>query len=81
MTFDRNSVIKIPTWLIAVALPIILSILTAILVSNASSAVTRRQVEINAEQIKEKVNKSEFEIIREQLNRMEIKLDNYIKEK
>ena len=81
MTFDRNSVIKIPIWLIAVALPIILSILTAILVSNASSAVTRSHVEINAEQIKENVNKSEFEIIRGQLNRIEGKLDDHLKEK
>lgn len=81
MTIDRNSVIKIPTWLIAIALPMVISILTAVIITNASNAATRKQVEINTEEIKNRVNRAEFEIIREQLNRIEGKLDNHLKEK
>ena len=78
MTLDKNNVIRIPTWLIAVFLPLVISIIAAIIVSNANGAATRKQVEINTDQIKEKVSRNEFDIIKDQLDRIENKVDNYI---
>ena len=81
MTLDKNNVIRIPTWLIAVFLPLAISIIAAIIVSNANGAATRKQVEINTDQIKEKVNRNEFDIIKDQLDRIEDKVDKYISKK
>ena len=78
MTLDKNNVIRIPTWLIAVFLPLVISIIAALIVSNASVAATRKQVEINTDQIKEKVSRNEFNIIKDQLDRIENKVDSYV---
>jgi hypothetical protein len=58
----------------------LITITAAIIVTYASNATTRKQVEINTEDLKNKVNRTEFDIIRQQLNRIELKLDEHTKQ-
>jgi hypothetical protein len=78
MTIDKTSVIRIPTWIITLATPIVVSITVAIISYNVSFAKTAKQVEVNTKVLDAKVSTAEFELIQQQLNRIENKLDNHI---
>jgi hypothetical protein len=70
--------IKIPSWLIG----IVLSVITSIVVFNASFASYQTKVEANTEKIKNTVTQPEFRAIvdgqNDRLNRIENKVDKLL---
>ena len=88
MTIEKDKYVKIPVWLVAVVLPLLIASITTYATNRASNAKLDKQVEINTQKwdelpayLDKKVDRTEFIIIQNQLNRIEEKLDNHISDK
>lgn len=85
MTIEKSDKVNLPTWLVVLLLPMLISLITTLGVYSFSSGKQSKQVEINTKILETKVNVGEFEMIKKQLDRIEInqnrienKLDNHI---
>ena len=95
MTIDRKETISIPKWLLLLAIPTIMGVFGSLLSSAVAKGSLGKQVEVNTLRLdkveKNKVNTIEFEMVKEllveikgenkqQLTRIESKLDDHIKQ-
>lgn len=82
MTVDRNSTIKIPTWIITVALPMVVAGVISYGVNKANEARTDEKISQHSVAIKTiqetKVDRNEQNLILNSLQRIEEKLDRHI---
>ena len=93
MTVDRKETISIPKWLLLLAIPTIMGVFGGLLSSAVAKGTYQNQVNVNTKRLdnveKDKVNVIEFEIVKDilietktdnkqQLNRIENKLDTHI---
>ncbi len=82
MTVEKNERISVPLWLASVIAPLIVAVCTTLMVNAATTAELKLQAKTNKENIdtlrSEKADKETFEIIQEQLIRIERKLDQHI---
>ena len=81
---DTEPTVVVPVWLLSLLVGLVVSLLTTWGVLQAAKARLEVKAKRNEEDIKdlqkEKVGQEQFRLIREQLNRMEQKLDDHIKE-
>jgi hypothetical protein len=79
MTIDKKHVVTIPVWLLVLILPILISGIVGYAASRYNSGATERQVDINTGRLdnveKDKVDNGEFDMLKDQLNRIETKTD------
>lgn len=87
MTVSKSDRISIPTWILVLVLPLVISLVTTLTVYSFSSGKQANQVEINTKEIDQKADKDmmnmlEKEIVNVQstLVRIENKLDSHIKD-
>ena len=87
MTVSKSDRISIPTWILVLVLPLVISLVTTLTVYSFSSGKQANQVEINTKEIDQKADKDmmkmlEKEIVNVQstLVRIENKLDGHIKD-
>jgi uncharacterized membrane protein len=87
MTVSKSDKISIPTWILVLVLPLVISLVTTLTVYSFSSGKQANQVEINTKEIDQKADKDmmnmlEKEIVNVQstLVRIENKLDSHIKD-
>ena len=82
MTLDRKKYIQIPTWLLTIALPLIIAAITSYGIYKASNAKNEAKIEQLEKAQNEKVNKGEadvqFNLVQKSLERIENKLDQHI---
>jgi predicted phage-related endonuclease len=85
MTVNKKDTVTIPTiWIIVVA-PLLVALITTLATTKFASGRDSKQIEIDSKRIEslEKANdsfvlKEDMSTIREQLNRIENKIDNHI---
>lgn len=79
MTINKESVVRIPTWIITVIIGIALPLITSYGFYRSQSArqdeKTANQKESIHELQQSKVDRTEFILVKEQLNRIEEKID------
>lgn len=79
MTLDKNDVITLPKWLVILVLPMIVSAIISFGLFRANAAKTEEKVSnvvnVTNELKQTKVDRNEFIIIQNQLNRIESKVD------
>jgi len=87
MTLNRSDKISIPTWILVLLLPIVISLVTTVTVYSFSSGQQAKQVEINTQQIEKKADKEMLNVLERELGtvqttliRIEGKLDDHIKD-
>ena len=85
MTIDKDRFVKIPIWLVSIVLPLLIAAFAGFVTDQVMSAGDRKQIEVNTKrldyipyQLENKVDRREFEIFKDQLNRIEDKLDNHM---
>lgn len=85
MTVEKSKTINIPVWLVAVVMPALISIIIGFSANrfNAGMMETKiesaeKQIEATRNEINTKVSKDEFSAVKDQLNRIEVKLDGHI---
>jgi len=82
MTLDRKKYIQIPTWLLTIALPLIIAAITSYGIYKSQNAKNEEKIEQLEKAQSEKVNKGEvdvqFQDVKNALNRIENKLDQHI---
>jgi len=82
MTIDKKEVVTIPKWIIMILAPIIFGSLAGWGVGRYTSGKNEKTLEITVKDVDllkaTKVSKDEFLIIKDQLNRIEVKLDDHI---
>lgn len=82
MTFNKSEVIEIPKWLIVLVLPMIVAGVVSYGLFKANSAKNEEkvnQMDARMEKIdRAKVDRNEFVMMQNQLNRIEQKLDEHI---
>jgi hypothetical protein len=88
MTIQTERYVKLPVWLVSALIPTIVTLGIYYTVNKVSTASIKKQVEVNTLILREdipnaldkKVDRTEFKIIIDQLNRMERKMDSHIAE-
>ena len=85
MTLDKNDIITLPKWLVIVVLPMIVSAIISFGLFRANAAKQEEKVSnvinVTNELKQTKVDRNEFIMIQNQLNRIESKVDRYIENK
>jgi peptidoglycan hydrolase CwlO-like protein len=85
MTIQQEKSIKVPVWLFSTAMPILISAISYFVVTSNSNARSQVQIQqLQAEISELKANKTDikvFELLQAQMNRIEGKLDSYMKNK
>ena len=86
MTVNRNETITLPKWLLLAAIPVLVSVVTAFGFEKSTSATRDEKISQLQERMKDnysallkidgdKVDRTEFKLITDQLNRIEDKLN------
>lgn len=82
MTINKSEVITLPKWLVILVLPMIISLVTAYGLFRANSArVDEKLISTKQELLRidnSKASKDEFNLVKEQLNRIEKKIDDHM---
>ena len=82
MTVDRNEVITIPKWILVVLLPLTVTAVTSFGIFRSQSAKQDEKLLNQEKKITyietSKVNREEFIMLKEQLNRIESKIDKHL---
>ena len=85
MTIPKDNFIKIPTWLVIIAVPIVIAASTGFVTNLIINARSQKQIEINTEilhslptEFDQKVDRREFDLMKQQLDRIEVKLDKHM---
>lgn len=79
MTIQKDKTINIPIWLVSIVLPLLIAVFSSYVINETRYQDIKTKTEIYNEDIKtiksNKVERMEFEILKQQLNRIEDKLD------
>jgi len=82
MTLDKNDIITLPKWLVILVLPMIVSAIISFGLFRANAAQQEEKVNnvvITTNELKQnKVDRNEFIMIQNQLNRIEGKVDTHM---
>lgn len=82
MTLDKNDIITLPKWLVIVVLPMVVSAIISFGLFRANAAQQEEKVNnvinVTNELKQNKVERNEFIMIQNQLNRIEEKVDAHM---
>jgi uncharacterized ion transporter superfamily protein YfcC len=85
MTLNKEKTINIPIWLVSIFIPILMAVSTTYIINREKFSRIQINTEMNNKQIedlrKEKVNRDEFQLVLQQLDRIEHKLETKLDKK
>jgi len=75
MTIDKNRFVKIPVWLIAFTLPLLVGGISGYAASRFQDGKIEKQLEINTKALDSKMGIEVYDLMTKQLDRIETKID------